>query len=273
MTNRFNKIFKKHRSILIGVIHFPPLLGYPDFPGLKIALKNALTDLHAFEKGGVDAVCFENNYDVPHKISVGQETVSAMTVLAAELKRATKLPIGISVLWNDYRAALSIAKSLDLQFIRVPVFVDKVKTDYGIVAGNPRAVRKFQKTIDAEAVLLLTDVHVKHAKLLSKYSLIQSTKLAIKHGADAVIITGRWTGDPPQLQPLIDLRKKIGNFPILIGSGLDSTNAKELLSIANGAIVSTSLKRGERKAKEINVKSYNQRIDTKKVATLRRISP
>ena len=112
--NKLKKIFKKDKNIIIGAIHFPPLLGYADFPGFKIALDNALKDLKAFEKGGADAVIIENNYDIPHKAFVDPSVVASLTYLGEKIKQATKLPTGISVLWNDYCTALSIAKTLGL---------------------------------------------------------------------------------------------------------------------------------------------------------------
>ena len=60
----------------------------------------------------------------------------------------------------------------------------------------------------------------------------------------------------------------VGAFPILIGSGADEYNTKTLFQFANGAIVSTSLKRGYEKSREINVKSYTQRIASSKVKKL-----
>ncbi|HTL11021.1 MAG TPA: BtpA/SgcQ family protein, partial [Bdellovibrionota bacterium] len=35
-----------------------------------------------------------------------------------------------------------------------------------------------------------------------------------------------------------------GDVPVWLGSGLDETNARELMSLADGAIVGTSLKTG-----------------------------
>lgn len=262
------KIFKKNKNIVIGAVHFPPLLGFLEFPGFEIARKNALKDLKALDDGGVDAIIFENNYDIPHTEFVGPEIVASMLSLGAEIKKATTLPIGISVLWNDYKTALSIAKILDLQFIRIPVFVDKVKTNYGIINGEPKKVLEYRKSIGAENVALFTDIHVKHAKLLSKNSLINSAKLAKKNKSDAIIITGKWTGDAPSTKELDTLRKSIGVFPILIGSGADKDNAKTLFQFSNGAIVSTSLKKGVRKPSEVNVKSYAQRIDKSRVKKL-----
>lgn len=259
------KIFKKNKNIIIGAIHLPPLLGYKDFPGFDVALKNALADLKAFESGEVDGVIFENNYDIPHKIFVGAPIISSMTFLGEKLRKATRLSLGISVLWNDYRAALSIAKTLNLQFIRIPVFVDKVKTDYGIAEGEPKKVIDFRKSIGGDNIALFTDIHVKHAKLLSKHNLITSAKLAIKNESDAIIVTGKWTGNAPAMNEVKILREKIGAFPVLIGSGTDKHNAKTLFQYANGAITSTSLKSGVKKHNEVNVKSYAQRIDKDKV--------
>ena len=263
--NNLKKIFKKDKNIIIGAIHFPPLLGYADFPGFKIAMDNALKDLMAFEKGGVDAVIIENNYDIPHKAFVDSSVVASLTYLGAKIKQATKLPIGISVLWNDYRVALSIAKTLGLKFIRVPVFVDKVKTSYGIMTPQAKKVIEYRKLINAEDVLLFTDIHVKHAKILSKDTIIVSAKKAIRAGSDALVITGKWTGDAPNLKEIKNVKNTIGDFPLIIGSGLNCNNIKSLFNYANGAIVSTSLKKGISKKAEINVKAYEQRIDENEV--------
>lgn len=264
----FKKIFKKEKNIIIGAIHFPPLLGFKNFPGLDIALKNAEHDLLAFKNGGVDAVIIENNYDIPHTEFVGPEITACMTLLAEKIKKMTTLPVGISVLWNDYRTALSIAKIVNLQFIRIPVFVDTVKTQYGIIKGNPEEVIEFRKKISTEHVCLFTDIHVKHSKIISEFSIETSAKLAIKNGADAVIVTGKWTGDAPDMGKLQAVRNEIGDFPILCGSGINASNIKTMFRIADGAIVSTSLKEGGEKSEEINVKGYEQRISQEKAREL-----
>lgn len=265
--NRIKKIFGKNNGIVIGAIHFPPLLGYPDFPGFRVAIENAIKDLKSFEKGGVDGVIFENNYDIPHKVFVDSEIATSMVYLGEKIKNSTKLPVGISVLWNDYKTALSIAKILNLQFIRVPVFIDDVKTDYGMIKGDAKKIISFRKMINAEDIAIFTDIHVKHSKLLSKFSIGASAKLAVKNKSDAIIITGKWTGESPNMNELKEVRKAVDNFPILVGSGTDKNNIAKLFEYANGSIVSTSLKKGN-KTGGVNLKAYSQRIDIKKVSQL-----
>lgn len=268
MKNSLDKIFKKDKNIIIGAIHFPPLFGYKDFPGLDIALKITLKDLKSFEDGGADGIIIENNYDVPHKIFVDKETVEMMTHLGREIKKVSKIPIGVSVLWNDYKAALFIAKEIGAQFIRIPVFIDKVKTNYGEVFGDPKDVFDYRKKIRAENIALFTDIHVKHAELLEKKTIQESATEAIESGSDALIITGKWTGQAPILDDLIAVRNTVKDFPILIGSGIDKKNIKKLFKYVNGAIVSTSLKEGGIVDDGANVKSWKQRIDKNKVQDL-----
>ncbi|MDO8529987.1 MAG: BtpA/SgcQ family protein [bacterium] len=267
---KLNNIFKKDNNIVIGAVHFPPLFGYSDFPGLDVALESALEDVKAFEDGGADAIIIENNYDVPHLIKVHPKTVEMMVYLGRKIKQKTKLPIGVSVLWNDYKASLLIAKKIGGKFIRIPVFVDSVKTSYGNVAGESKKVLQYQRKIRAQGIALFTDIHVKHATLLSKKSIEASAREAMRAGSDALIITGEWTGDAPNIKELSGVRKTVADFPILIGSGADKNNIKKLFRYANGAIVSTSLKEGSAVKDEVNIKKWEQRISKDKVKNMTR---
>ncbi len=269
MHNLLERIFRTKNPV-IGALHFSPLIGYPGFTKKEEVLNKALLDLKAFEKGGVSGILIENNYDVPHKINVNPETVAIMTYLGNELKKNTKLPIGVSVLFNDYKSALSIAKIIEAQFVRVPVFIDNVKTDFGDIYGDAEDVISYRKNINAEQIAIFTDIHVKHAELLEKTSITSSARLAIKAGSDALIITGNWTGDAPGIGVLREVREAVVKFPILVGSGVTSKNVIKIIKFADGIIVSTSLKTGKNftKDKERNIKQYQERIDLKKVKEL-----
>lgn len=264
MSISLKKIFHKDKNLVIGSLHFPPLLGFAEFPGYKASLNMALKDLDAYEKGGVDGLFLENNYGLSaEKISKPQAL--AMGYLIGEIRQRTKLPLGVSVLWNDYETAFALAKTYNLQFIRVPVFVDTVKPYCGIIKGTPKDVLKVCSNFGAQNIAIYADVMVKHAEHISKHSLATSAKKAIKAGADAVIVTGDWTGDAPTEETISSLREKIGGFPILVGSGADKYNVAGLMKSANGVIVSTSLKSGDNKKNERNVKGFEQRVLKNKV--------
>jgi membrane complex biogenesis BtpA family protein len=262
------RTFGRSRGVIIGSLHFPPLPPYPDAPSLEASLRMAMADLRAFERGGVHAVIFENNYDLPHTVEVTGATAAAMAYLGTKLRAATRLPLGVNVLWNDYRASLTLAVTLGLQFVRIPVLVDTVRTSYGVVRGDAASVAAFRCKLGAGNLAVFADIHVKHAELLSKSSIVQSAKAALRGGADGVIVTGRWTGNAPDLQDLAAVRRAVGDALVLVGSGTDTSNVGKLLRLANGTIISTSLKRGAPRRGQVNVKAYRQRIEVAKVRAL-----
>jgi predicted TIM-barrel enzyme len=69
------------------------------------------------------------------------------------------------------------------------------------------------------------------------------------------------TGEPPALVDLAEARRGALDVPVLVGSGFDRENALALLSIADGAIVGTSLKSGSAIDPE-KVKELVRRIES-----------
>lgn len=260
-----SKIFKTKKSI-IGMVHLKPLLGYPEFSSVEDVVDAAVEDAKTLEKAGFDALLVENNYDLPHKIHVEKEVVALFTYVAQKVIEQVSVPVGICVLWNDYQASLSIAKSIGGKFIRIPAFVDSVMTSYGKAEACAEKAVRFRKRIQAEDILLLTDIQVKHSELLNKRPIEESAKEAVESGSDGLIITGKWTGDQPNVDDLKKVRDSVGDFPIYIGSGATVENAEELLKYANVIIVGTSIKTGKvlDKKKQVNLKSYDERIDLEK---------
>lgn len=254
---------------LIGMVHFAPLPGYPDSPGYARVLELALADLAALEAGGAQAVLLENNYDVPHARTLSSGAAADFLSLARELRARTKLPLGVCCLWNDWKSALRVAKEAGCQFVRAPVFVDRVRTHYGFdIAEDPAEILRYRREIGAENVLLFADVRVKHCVHLLTGNAASSALQAKAAGADAVIVTGKWTGDAPVSDDLAAVRAAVGDFPVLVGSGADATNAASMLASADALIVGTSLKTRKFGAHAANVVGWEERIDAEKVRAL-----
>ena len=90
--------------------------------------------------------------------------------------------------------------------------------------------------------LIFADVHCKHAVPVSYRNLDLEVLDAFERGyADAVIISGDRTGSPVNIENLVLLKTK-DLHPILIGSGVNTSNIKTLLHHSDGAIISSSLK-------------------------------
>lgn len=238
----YRKLFPNPNAI-IGMIALPPLLGYPEFKDVNAVIERALGDLDTLQKGGVDGVCVENDYDRPHQILVGPEIVATFTRVAQEITWKAKVPMGLGVLLNDWRAALAIAKVTNAAFVRLDFFVDKVRIAAGVIEPEPDAVLAYRKKIEAENVALFTDIQVKYSELLEPgKTLTTSTKQAMAHGSDAVIVSGKVTGEGPALEDLREAREAAADFPVLVGSGTNPQNVRDLFRYADGAIVGTALK-------------------------------
>jgi membrane complex biogenesis BtpA family protein len=246
---RFRTLFPGPRPF-IGMIALPPLPGYPAFTTIDALVETALADLGALERGGVSGVLVENDFDQPHTLAGGAEIAAAMTRVTTEVVRNARVPVGVEVLLNDWRASLAVAAMAGARFIRLDFFVDRVRSRLGIIEPEPSAVLEYRRRICAESVQIYADLQVKYTTPADgPKSIAQSAREAASAGADAVIVTGAETGIGPDLSDLHDARA--GGLPVLIGSGLSSINAAQLVPHADGFIVGTSMRSGRTAADRV----------------------
>ena len=239
---RFSSLFPGVKPI-IGMIALPPLPGYPAFTPMDALIAAALGDLAALEAGGVDAVLVENDFDQPHTLVGGAEIVAAMTRVTREVVSRARVPVGVEVLLNDWRASLAVAHTTGARFIRLDFFVDRVQSKLGVIEPEPDAIMAYRQKLGAESVMIFADLQVKYSTMVDgPKPLGQSAREAAAAGADAVIVTSTETGLGPSEADLLAARE--GPLPILIGSGLDPMNAGRLFPLSDGAIVGTSLRSG-----------------------------
>ena len=215
---------------------------------MDAVIEKALADLHALETGPVEAVLVENENDRPHRIEAARETIAAMTrVTGALVAAARRAKVGVEILLNDPKASLAVAHVAGASFIRTDYFVDPMERPEhgGRMDIDAEGLMRYRTEIRADAVLVLADIQVKYARMLEPRTLTRSAELAREKGADAIVVTGTVTGEPPTPEDIRRAQDGAGETPVLIGSGLDASNARALLPVADGAIVGTSLKRGD----------------------------
>jgi membrane complex biogenesis BtpA family protein len=237
---------------LIGVIHLPALPGYPDSPGLAAVVAHALAELATYRVAGLDGVLVENEHDWPHRVEAGRETIAVMSVVTRALVAAAdRLPVGIEILLNDPEASLAVAHAAGADFIRSDYFADEMsRPEYGAMRIAPEEVIAYRTRIGAERVLVLADIQVKYAQMLTPRTLADSARDASARGADTIVVTGSQTGEAPTPEDVLAAREGADGCPVLVGSGLAPGNAPELLAVADGAIVGTSMMRAGRATPE-----------------------
>src|SRR3989454_5620591 len=231
---------------IIGMVHLPSLPGSPRWDGsMARVVAAALADARALIEGGVDALLVENFGDAPFTPGrVEPATVAAMSVAAAEIRRALPgAPLGVNVLKNDARAALAVAAAVGAEFIRVNVHAGAVLPDPGIVQSDAHGTLRDRRLLGVD-VAIFADVGGKHAVPLAPVELEQTARDLVHRGlADALLVSGPATGQAAPLADIKRVRSAVPDVPLLVGSGVGAETAAELLSVADGLIVGTSVKR------------------------------
>jgi len=217
---------------------------------MERVVEKALADLAALESAPIDGVLVENEEDRPHRVEAARETLAAMTRVARELvvaRQNSATRIGVEILLNDPEASLAAAKMSGASFIRTDYFVDPMERPEhgGEMRIDPDGLLAYRRRIGADDVLVLADLQVKYANMLVERPLSESARLAREKGADAVVVTGSVTGEPPAMNDIEEAKRGANELPVLVGSGLALSNARALVAAADGAIVGTSLKTGD----------------------------
>ncbi len=230
---------------IIGVVHLLPLPSSARWGGnLQAVIDRAEQEATALAAGGVDGIIVENFFDAPFsKDRVDPAVISAMTLIVHKIMNLVMLPIGVNVLRNDAVSGMAIASSIGAQFIRVNVLTGVMATDQGLIEGKAHQLLRYRRELGSQ-VAILADVLVKHAQPLDAPNLKLAVQETIERGlADGIILSGWATGSPPSLQDLELAATVAKNTPIFVGSGANWDNIGELMSVADGVIVSSSLKR------------------------------
>jgi len=238
------EVFKTPYPV-IGVVHLLPLPLSPRWQGsLQAVVDRAEQEAVALASGGVHGILVENFFDAPFtKDSVDPVVVSAMSLVLQRLQTLVTLPLGVNVLRNDGRSALAIATCTGAQFIRVNVLTGVMATDQGLIEGCAYDLLRYRQQLGCD-VKIFADVLVKHARPLGSPNLTTAVQDTLQRGlADGVILSGWATGHPPSREDLELAKAAAGKAPVLIGSGADWENIGSLMSVADGVIVASSLKR------------------------------
>jgi hypothetical protein len=237
------------KAKLIGMVHLKSMFGSDNFTSLSDVIEQGIKDVHALQDGGIEAIMLENDGDQPYFEFLPLPQAVCFAMVAQELVKHIKVPFGYTVLLNDWQTALSLAKLTGADFIRLDTYVDQVEriNDGIVLSPDPTKIQAFRKRIGAEHIKIYTDVQVKHTKMVDgTKTLEQSITEAIAAGSDGVIITGSWTGTEAKIADLQLAQQVVAKrVPVIVGSGVNSTNVVEMMRYSDMAIIGTSIKDGE----------------------------
>lgn len=230
---------------VIGMIHVGALPGTPastQSVSELVSLATREAKMHA--AGGVDGIGIENMHDVPYlRGEVGPEIVAAMTLIGRAVKAESRLPVGIQILAGANLEAMAVAHAAGLDFIRAEGYVFAHVADEGWIESSAAKLLRYRKLIGAERVQVWADAKKKHSShaVTADISLGATAEAVEFMRADAVIISGNVTGDPPQLAD-VEEAKTHCRLPVILGSGVDAENIAGFYPAADGFIIGTYFK-------------------------------
>ncbi len=246
---------------VIAMLHVAALPGTPrsTLP-IREIVAGACREARLYREAGVRALMIENMHDVPYlRGGVGPEIVAAMTLIAQAVRAEVDLPLGIQILAAADIEALAVAHVAALSFVRVECFSFAHVADEGLMQSNAAKLLRYRKQIGAEKVQVWADIKKKHSShaITADLSLGDMAEAASFMGADAVIVTGASTGKPPQVADVVEARERC-HLPVLVGSGVNETNARAFQTVADGLIVGSALKIDDRWENEVDLEQVRR---------------
>ncbi|MBV8564127.1 MAG: BtpA/SgcQ family protein [Methylobacteriaceae bacterium] len=236
-------LVKAARKPVVGMVQLTALPGSCRFGGGRIdgVLEPALQEAEVLAAHSIDGLMVQNLGDLPVDTRATFAQVAWMTRVASELRRQFKLPVGLNLLENDAEAMFAVASAAAADFVRIKVFIGAMMTPFGIETAQAHAAIRARKAADAEGVAIFADVHDRTGTPIASGGFAEDLDFAVRlGGADGLVLTGKSTQQT--LEYLAIARKALGAVPILVGGGATAANFAELASLADGVIVSSSLK-------------------------------
>lgn len=240
MSSWFTDLFKVEKPI-IAMAHVPALPGTPRYDkekGVKHLVEWVKKDVKNLVEGGVDAIMFCNEDDRPYVFEAGIEQIAAMSRVIAECKPS--IPFGVDFLW-DPKAAIAMANATGASFMR-EVLTGVYESDMGIWSPDAGGFARFRSTIGGDNIRVFYNVVPEFASPLGSRGPVERAYSAVVSSlADVILVSGKMAGSEAELSVIEAIKEKV-DVPVFVNTGVKVNNVEEYLSIADGAIVGSSLK-------------------------------
>ncbi|HEY3316707.1 MAG TPA: BtpA/SgcQ family protein [Bacillota bacterium] len=236
--------FSFGKKPIIGMVHAIPLPGGPLYDPVKgvRGIEDGLRrDLEALQEGGVDAVMFCNENDRPYRLKAGPETIAVMAAVVSKLVSEVSVPFGVDILWDPI-AAVAVGKATGASFVR-EIFTGAYAGDMGLWNTNIGDAARYRMAIDAKDVKLFMNINAEFTDRLDCRSIAAIAKtVAFGSLPDAICVSGPMTGHAVDKSTLAEVKRAVGDVPVIVNTGCNPDNIGEFLEHADAAVVGTYFK-------------------------------
>lgn len=241
--SRFAKLFPNIKPV-IAMVHLDPLPGTPLYDadaGLGRIVANARRDLDALQAADVDAVMFGNENDRPYELNVDIASTATMAFVIGQLRAQIKKPFGVNVLW-DPKSSVALAAATGASFMR-EILTGTYASDMGPWTPNAGEAMRYRNRLGRSDLVMLDNVSAEFADSLDRRPLPDRARSAVFSSIpDAVLVSGAITGEAANASDLEAVKRVLPNTPVLANTGVRHATVADVLRVADGCIVGTSLK-------------------------------
>lgn len=214
----FLSLFEKKKPI-IAMIH---LKG----DSTEEIQERARKEIQIYVDEGVDCIMMENYYGNYIELEKAIQYITSLNLT---------IPIGVNCL-NVDSMGFYLANKYDLDIIQVDSVVGHVQ---------PRDEATLQAFFDLERekskAALLGGVRFKYQPMLSEKTLAEDLEIA-KGRCDAITVTENATGEETSMEKIMEFRKNLGTFPLVVAAGVTDANVLQQLEFCDAAIVGSNFK-------------------------------
>jgi uncharacterized protein len=245
MSDRFRRVFAGDKPV-IAMVHFGALPGSPLHDaeaGLAGLLDGCRKDLEALQAAGFDAVMFGNENDRPYEFKVDTASVATMAAVIGALRPKITVPFGVNVLW-DPMASVALAAATGAAFIR-EILTGTYASDMGPWTPDAGAAYRYRDRLGRRDLLMLDNISAEFAHSLDGRSLPDRARSAVFSSIpDAILVSGTITGEAAAMTDLEAVKRVLPATPVFANTGVRHDTVADVLRIADGVIVGSSLKVG-----------------------------
>ena len=145
------------------------------------------------------------------------------------------------MLW-DPLATVALGAATGAQFVR-EIFTGVYASDMGSWTTDAAKAMRYRERLQRSDMAMLYNVSAEFAYSLDQRSLPDRARSAVFSSIpDAVLVSGQITGEAAAMSELAAVKAALPDTPVLANTGVKHDTVAEVLSIADGCIVGSSLK-------------------------------
>ena len=151
------------------------------------------------------------------------------------------MPFGVNVLW-DPMSSIAVAAATGAAFVR-EIFTGTYASDMGPWTPDAGKAMRYRDRLGRRDLALLFNVSAEFAYSIDQRSLPDRARSAVFSSIpDAILVSGAITGEAARMSDLEAVKAVLPDTPVLANTGVKHATVKDVLSVADGCIVGSSLK-------------------------------